>query len=245
MESKVVCIIQARMGSTRLPKKVLMPLCNKPMLEHLVNRLKCCEKLDEIVIATTTLEQDDKIVELAEKNNIKYYRGSENDVLKRYLESAYKVNADIVVRITADCPFIHPKLVDDVIEYFKSNSYDYVSPKSEYGLIRGLDTEVFSYEALKKADKLAKKEIFREHVTLYMYRNPENFKIGVFPIPIELKNYNIRLCVDQEEDFALINILYNRLYNGKDIINIYDVISLLEREPRLLNINKDVQQKSF
>lgn len=245
MGNKVVCIVQARMGSTRLPEKVLKPLCGKPMLKHLIDRLKCCENLDEIIIATTKLKEDDRIAKLAEKEQVKYYRGSENDVLRRYLEAADEVNANIIVRITADCPLIHPPLVDNVVEYFKNNSYDYISPKSECGLIRGLDTEVFSYKALKKADKLAYEKAFREHVTLYMYRNPEKFKIGLFPVPTELKNFNIRLCVDQEEDFQLINSLYKRLYNEGSIIEIQDVISLFNNEPELLNINESVQQNTI
>lgn len=242
MNKKVVCIVQARMGSNRLSGKVLKKIKGKSMILHIVERLSHCITLDQVVVATTTEEQDDLLCRLLELENIDYYRGSEEDVLDRYIKTAKKFNADIIVRITADCPLIHPKLIDDVVTEFKTGKYDYISPKSELGLIRGLDTEVFSFRALEKIDELAKEYKYREHVTLYIYRHPEEFNIGIFPIPNILNNPAMRLCVDEIDDFILIEYIYNRLYKENQIINIHDVIKLLNDNPELSEINANVKQ---
>lgn len=244
-KNKIVCIIQARMGSSRLPGKVIRDLCGKPMIEHIYDRVKKVKLINEVIIATTTSNQDNILCNVLEQKNIKYYRGSEDDVLGRYTEVAKKTKADIIIRITGDCPLVDPMLINDVIKRFLEKEYDYMSPKSECGLIRGLDTEIFTFDALKKADVLAKDNVSREHVTLYMYRNPDKFKIGLFPIPAHLNNTQIRLTVDEIQDYRLINTIYNILYEEEEIIKIQDVLELLYARKDLIDMNVEVKQKKI
>ena len=241
---KVVCIVQARMGSTRLPEKVLMSLSGKPMLVHIIERLKLAETLDSIVIATTSLMQDDPVAELARREGVLCFRGSEDDVLSRYIGGAEMAGADVIVRITGDCPLIDPETVDNVVRCFLKHDYDYVSLTSAEGFIRGLDTEVFSMQALKKADELAKDKPSREHVTLYIYRHEEDFRVAAYRAGQELCHPDWRLCVDEEDDFKLIEKIYDRLYKPGSIIDIRDVVELLENEHELLEINAHVRQKN-
>ena len=213
------------------------------MIEHIYKRARQSELIDEVVIATTISSNDNQLCDLLRKRHIKYFRGSEEDVLSRYVDVANITKADVIVRVTGDCPLIDPYLISDIIQTFLNFEYDYMSPKSEHGLIRGLDTEVFTIEALNKANKFAQDRDSREHVTLYMYRNSDKFKIGLFPIPEHLKNFKIRLCVDEIEDFNLVNEIYKNLYKDGKIINITDVLDFLETNPDLLKINMNVIQK--
>lgn len=240
--NKVVAIIQARMGSSRLPGKVMKDLLGKPMIEHLYLRVIEAELLDEVVIATTISKEDDILCEFLATKGIKFFRGSEKDVLGRYVKVAEWVNADVIVRITGDCPLIDPHLIDMVVQAFMDSNYDYMSPRSADGLIRGLDTEVFTRDALNRADCLAHDDASREHVTLYMYKHPSKFNVASFPIPGRLKDFKIRLCVDEIEDFALIYEIYKNLYKEGEIIDIMDVLNLLKAKPHLQKINMDVKQ---
>ena len=240
--NKVICIIQARMGSNRLPGKVLKDLCGKPMLEHIVERLKVCKELNEIIVATSNLTIDNPIAKFCEDKQIKLFRGSEDDVLNRYYEATKEFNGDIIVRVTGDCPLIEPSLVDGVIKYFKYNNFDYVSPRSKDRLIRGLDVEVFSRKALEKANKNAKDGASREHVTYYMYSNPKEFKIKGYEFSDQFKDDSIRLCVDEENDFELVNIIYSNLYNN-NVIEMKDVLKFLKENKEYSKINNNVKQK--
>jgi len=242
--SKVVCIIQARIGSARLPAKVLRELCGKPMLAHVIQRVKEAKTVDEIIIATTTNESDSIISELALSMRVKVFRGSEQDVLSRYLGAAKEAGAGIVIRITSDCPLIDPNTIDAAVRYFTDNSYDYIQACSETGFPRGLDTEVFTFKALEKVNGIASESSYREHVTLYMYRHPEEFKIGYYKAPKELNHPEWRLCVDEINDFNLIEIIYKALYKEPYIIAMSEVADLLEKRTELLEINKDVKQKT-
>lgn len=238
-----VGIVQARTGSTRFPGKVLKPIAGRPMLSHIIERLRSAGTLDTIVIATTALPQDQPIIDLAEQAGVAWYAGSEEDVLARYAEAAEMVRADLVVRVTGDCPLIDPNTVDGVVRYFLAHDFDYVGAGVSSGLPRGLDTEVFSRQALDRAHRLAQGAPAREHVTLYIYRHPELFRCARYPAPPELQRLGWRLCVDEEADFRLIEEIYNRLYRPGGIIEIRDVLALLDREPELLKINAHVRQK--
>lgn len=240
---EVACIVQARTGSTRLPGKVLKTLAGRPMLSHLIERLKEAVTLDTIVIATTHLPQDDPIVALAEQHRVAWYRGSQEDVLGRYAGAAEMVNAEVVVRITSDCPLIDPVTVDNVVRYFLAHEYDYVAAGVGSGFPRGLDTEVCTREALMKAHRLAEDAPFREHVTLYIHRHPEIFRLASYPAPPELHHPDWRLCVDEEDDFRLVEEIYKRLYRPGSPMDIREVVRLLENEPQLLQINAHVRQK--
>ncbi|NLL37094.1 MAG: NTP transferase domain-containing protein [Fretibacterium sp.] len=240
---KVIDIVQARMGSSRLPGKVMKPLCGKPMIEHLLNRLSRAERVDELWVATTTSPKDDELCAFLESRGFNLHRGPEDDVLTRYVETAEKSGAEVILRHTADCPLLDPELVDAITQAFLESDWDYMRPLHEDGMIRGLDTEIFTAAALNRADALAQDAPSREHVTLYMYRHPEAFSFGVFPMPERLKLPGTRLCVDEEDDFRLIEAIYNALYREGEIIPFSEVLELLKTNPALRELNKSVQQK--
>ncbi|MHB9010497.1 MAG: cytidylyltransferase domain-containing protein [Carboxydocellales bacterium] len=241
--SKVVCIVQARTGSTRLPGKVLRIVKGKSLLEHLVDRLQQCKKINQIVLATTDKESDQAIVDIAQKLGVGWFQGSEEDVLSRYLGAAQAYEADIIVRVTSDCPLIDPETIDQVVDLYIKSNVDYASNTIERTYPRGLDTEAFSLEALYKADALAGVGPYREHVTLIMYRHPETFTLTNLTAPAGLSRSDLRLCVDTQEDFDLIAAIYGKLYREGMIINIRDVIALLDSKPELAQINAHVEQK--
>ncbi|AAO36245.1 acylneuraminate cytidylyltransferase [Clostridium tetani] len=240
---KVTCIIQARTGSTRLPNKVLKKINNKMILEYVIDRIKRCRNIHNIIIATTENKDDDIIQKIAEKNKVLCYRGSQYDVLERYAKASKIVDTDIVVRITSDCPLIDTKLVDETIRFYRENNYDYVVPKGKNGIIRGLDTEVFSKKLLLEIHEKAKDDYCREHVTPYIYRNPEIYSIGRYNVSEELQHSNWRLCVDEENDYTFIKKIISELQN-KDDFDIYDIICILNKKPELLQINRTVKQRS-
>lgn len=240
---KVICVIQAHTTSTRLPKKVLKTLGNKIMLHHVVERVKQANQVDDVIIATTIEPEDDGIVEFCEANNIHYYRGSDKNVLERYVGAVNQFDGDIIIRITSDCPLIEPKIIDQVVSFFKENNFDYVSPSTDMGLIRGLDTEVFSADALYKAKDLACEDSHFEHVTLYMYKHPDKFNIGRPEIDDIYKDSNIRLCVDEVDDFKLIEHLYHHFYNGKNIVDLAQCLQYVRENHQVRDINKNVLQK--
>lgn len=241
--SKVVAIIQARMGSTRLPAKVMMELCGKTVLEHVIDRVKMAKEIDEIVIATTTLDRDDIIADEAVRCGVKYYRGSEDDVLSRYYEAAKENNADIVVRITSDCPLIDPVIVDDVVGFYKENDYDIITNAgvdlSQRTYPRGLDTEVFSFGILEEAYNKAIEKYQREHVTPYIYENSS--KVYTYKNNTDYSEY--RWTLDTPEDFELISKVYDELYNETNAFLFEDVLALFKRKPELTEINRHIEQK--
>lgn len=242
---KVVCIIQARVGSSRLPGKVLKEICGKTVLEHDVNRLKLVSNIDEIVIATTVEKQDEKIVDEAVRLKVKYFRGSENDVLSRYYFAAKEHNADIVIRVTSDCPCLDYKILKDMIdkyleEYDESN---YMSNTVERSYPRGYDVEIFSFKALQEAYNNAKKNYEREHVTPYIYNLNNNFKILSYRNFEDYSNY--RVTLDTKEDFEVINVLYENLFETKGYFLLEDVVGFLNDNPQIVEINKKVEQKKL
>ena len=240
----VICIIQARIGSTRLPGKVMKKICDKTVLEHVVDRLKRVKNIDKIVIATTILEQDNSIVEEAKRLGTTYFRGSQEDVLSRYYYAAKENNADIIVRITSDCPLIDSEVTEQVIEYYMNNrdKYDYVSNTIERTYPRGLDTEVFSFLAIEKAFNKATSTRDREHVTPYIWDNPEMFFLSQYKNNIDYSN--LRWTLDTIEDFELITNIYKYLYskNG-NVFNMENILNLYKLYPKLRKINMDIEQK--
>jgi len=234
-QKKIGAIIQARMGSTRLPGKVLMDIEGKPMLWHVVNRLKLCQKLDDIVLAIPDTKENDVLAEFAQNNNIKYYRGDEQDVLSRYYKATKEFVGDTIVRITADCPLIDPQIVDSIIDSYNGS---YVSNVGERTFPRGLDTEVFSFLSLEKAHKEARQDQ-REHVTTYIRENEEVFNVEARG---KLRRPDLRLTVDTKEDLQLIRKIYQELYQD-NVFYTGEVIDLLDKRPELININKNIVQK--
>ena len=243
-KQKIVAIIQVRIGSSRLPGKVLIPIVGKPMLWHIVNRVEKAKFIDQVVVATSVEKNDDKIARFCKKNNIEVFRGSENDVLDRYYECAKKYKADIVVRITADCPLIDPKIIGKSIKSYLKGNFDYIGVLTGAGSFKskdkkypdGMDCEVFAFQSLKKACREATSNKEREHVTVYILRNPNSFKIGKLE---SSKDYsNIRLTVDHKEDLELVRKIYKELYPINKFFGLSDIIGLIKRQPGLLKINQ-------
>lgn len=244
---KTAAIIQARFGSTRLPGKIFKDLCGKPVLRHVVNRLSHSELLDKIIVATTTLPEDDIVEKFCVENNILFSRGSSEDVLSRYYEAAKKFEADIIIRITSDCPVIDPQILDNMIEEFitinKTEQLDYMSNSIRRTFPRGLDVEIFTFDVLEKIFNEANQTYEREHVTPYIYQHPGIFRIKNFAGE---KDYSFhRWTVDTPEDYELIKKIYEALYDPKKIFLFEDILKLFDREPGLIGINQNIKQKKL
>lgn len=246
---QIGAIIQARTSSTRLPAKVLKNLpynTDITVLEQVIRRLKKSKVLNNIIVATTTHEKDSKIVDIAKKEKVSWFRGSENNALERYYLAAAENSLDIVVRITSDCPCIDPDIVDLVVENHLEVSADYSSNSLVDTFPRGLDVEVINFETLKKAHSEAKDDFEKEHVTPFIYKtNPKLFKINSFTAANILKAPDIRITLDTEEDYALLCAVFEFLYPKNDCFRLKDIISLFNQKPWLKLINKKIIQKKI
>lgn len=229
------CIIQARMGSTRLLGKVMLMVDTNPVLYYVIKQLQYCKLFEKMIVATTVLEEDDKIVKCVQNLGIEWFRGSPQDVLDRYYQCAKKFSLETIVRITADNPLIDPTIVDALIVKFNSGSYDYVSNFLPRTFPQGTEVEVFSLHALERAWRNAKKPSEREHVTPYFYNNPDMFNISVVRYSQNISH--LRWTVDSENDLELIRMIASKL--KKRPILMTDILDLLSKEPHLININKD------
>lgn len=232
---KNLCIIQARTGSTRLPRKVLLKVKGKTLLEYVFDRVSLAKKIDKIVIATTDKKEDDEIERLCKKIGIDVFRGSENDVLKRYWECAKKYpKYENIVRITGDCPLIDPKIIDELVGLFEKGEFDYASNVLKETYPDGMDVEIFSRKSLEEASNKADKMSEREHVTLHIRNNPE-FKKGSLE---HEKNFShIRLTVDREEDFEVVKFL---IENTEIKASFMEYVELLEKSPEIMMKNSKV-----
>jgi len=239
---KVLCLIQARMGSSRLPGKVMKEINGKSMISIIVNSLKKSQYITKIIVATSDNLSDDIFVEHLKKNKIDYFRGSEQDALSRFYFAAKKENPELVVRITGDCPLIEPKIVDQVIEHAIKEKSDYCSNVEQRTFPRGYDTEVFTFNALEKMFYEAKDPSEREHVTLFINNNPELFNIQGMVAPSDKQHPEWRICVDTMEDFDLIKKIFEH-YPTRDVIEYDDIINLFTKYPQLSKINENVKQK--
>ncbi len=240
---KPVIIVQARMTSTRLPGKVLKRVLGKPLLEYQIERLRRVPSADEIMIATTTNGTDDPIVALCDRLDVRYYRGSEDDVLGRYHGAATLVHADSVVRVTSDCPIIDPGVIDHIIRFYNEHrlEYDYVSNCLVRSYPRGMDTEVFSFNALDIAHREAVKSSDREHVTPFLYHNPYRFRLADITFSEDQSRH--RWTVDTPEDFELIRRIIEALYPVRPGFDLQDVLRLIGEHPDWPLINAQVEQK--
>lgn len=242
---KVIAIVQARIGSTRLPGKVMKKISGKTVLNHVIERLSLSREIDDIVIATTTSEIDKEIEDEARKIGAKSFRGSESNVLSRYYLAAERNNAEIVVRITSDCPLIDPFIIDEMIKTFKNNNFDIVSNAGSdlenRSFPRGLDTEVFSFEVLKNAFVKAEKDYEKEHVTPHIYENSN--KIFFYKNNIDYSKY--RWTLDTLDDYKLITIIYENLYKGEHNFFMNEILKLFNTNPSLIEINNFVEQKKI
>jgi spore coat polysaccharide biosynthesis protein SpsF len=232
------------MGSERLPGKVLADIEGRPMLCHVVERSRRAELLNEVVVATTLEAEDDAIAELCLEREYPFSRGHPNDVLDRYLRTAQAHSAEVIVRITGDCPLMDPEIIEDTVIAFlgETNRPDYASNRLERNLPIGLDVEVASFGALERAAAEAKEPHQREHVTPYFYENPDKFKIISVLSGLDLGN--LRWTVDTQEDLIFVRQVYQRLGASGDF-GWREVLALIEREPELPLINAHIAQKNY
>ena len=236
-----IAIIQARMGSSRLPGKVMKPLLGHTILAHDVARIRQAKRLNGIVIATTTEPADDAIAAEAARLGVQHFRGSETDVLARYYGAAVAASADVVVRITSDCPLYDANLLDEMLQQFDAELCDYLSNFTPRVYPRGLDTEIFTVAALERAHAQATQPHEREHVTPYMREHPELFRLRGYAEGADHSQH--RWTLDTPEDWALIEAIYTRLYPTNPLFSTADILALLAREPQLVALNAHIEQK--
>lgn len=233
-------IIQARMGSTRLPGKVLMRIDQQNnILDFILKQLKNCKNVDRMIVATTLLKEDDIIEKELKKHGVLCFRGNPVDVLDRYYQCAKLNSISTIVRITGDCPLIDPTIVDKMLVQFRSGVFDYMSNAVVRTFPIGLDTEIFTFDALERAWISAKKDYEREHVTTYLYSNPNIFKIFHYRYHKDYSSF--RCTVDEKEDLILIRKIISKI--SKRPILLDDIIDLLTREAELTTINKNVKHR--
>jgi spore coat polysaccharide biosynthesis protein SpsF len=242
LRPKVVAIVQARMGSTRLPGKVLLDLAGRTMLARVVRRAKRASLIDEVLVATTLSPADDPVARECDRLAVPCFRGSERDVLDRYHRAAAHHGADVVVRITADCPLIDPGVTDHVIRAFFEHKPDYASNILRRTYPRGLDTEVMTAPALARAYREASEPYQRTHVTPYIYQHPESFRL--LPVTGPRDESAHRWTVDSPDDLELARAVYQRM-GGDDAFSWQQVRRLLEEEPWLADLNRHVRHKEL
>lgn len=241
---KIVGIIQARMSSIRLPGKVLRDLCGETMLARVVHRTRRAALQDEVVVATTTKSVDDAVVIECGRLGVSVFSGSEFDVLDRYYRVAKKFQAEVVVRITADCPLIEPEILDQVVREFLTNQpLDFATnrllPRT---FPRGQEIDVMSFDALERAWREDKNPTWREHVTPYIYQHPEKFSIRSVTHP-GVDYSSMRWTVDTGADLDFVRCIYEHF--GHDRFSWYEVLTLLRQHPEWLEINQQVVQKEL
>lgn len=236
-KKKVVAIIQARMGSTRLPGKMMKDISGKPLVQHIIERVSYSKMIDDVIVATTLKQEDDIIIDLCSKIGTKGFRGSENDVLDRFYQCAKKFEADIIVRITGDCPFVDPDIIDMSINHFLNHDCDYASTAyPEPSFPDGLDVEVFSFKALEIAWKEAGLPSEREHVLPYIWKN----ELGQFKVETIRNDKDLshkRWTIDDQNDLKFVVAIYDALHRNNSIFKFKDILDYLEKHPELEKIN--------
>jgi len=233
----VTVLIQARVGSSRFPQKVLKKIEGKPMIWHVVNRVKQTNLVNQIALVTTKLDEDKKLLDIANELGVIGITGDENNVLKRFYDCASQINADPIIRITGDCPLIDPFLIDEMIKFFLEHDYDYISNRMIPTFPDGLDIEIFSYTALRSAILNSKMSSELEHVTPYISKNPQKFKLFNFQNNVDLSQ--MRWCVDEKEDLVFVKKIFEKL-SPKFIFSMDEILKILKNEPTLLQINNKI-----
>lgn len=239
------------MGSERLPGKVIKPILNRPMILYTLDRLSRSRYIDRIVLATSVEEREKPLVEVVSSIGYNVFRGDESNVLKRYRDCSDKYGGDIIIRVTGDCPLIDPVIVDNVITYFEMNDYDYARLDVPDSFIRGFDVEVFSKDALDRVYNTVCSveteepngtdlDMYKEHVTYYIYKHPNEFKIGHVR-GSDFYNRDYRLCVDTIEDFKLVENIYEHF--NSEYVSSRQIVGYLDENPQISNINSNVVQR--
>jgi spore coat polysaccharide biosynthesis protein SpsF len=242
---RVVASIEARMGSSRFPGKVLADVFGRPALTRLVQRLRRCKRLDGIILATSVAKKDDELEQWAMSEDIEYHRGSEDDVLLRVVEAQQKMKSEIVVEITGDCILLDPEIIDMGIETFLENECDVVSNVRKLSFPMGVDIQVFRLSALQEVAATVFDPAVREHVSLFFYEHPERYRILHLFAPKRWHAPHYRFQLDYYEDHAFINEVYRALAPSYgDIFGLEEIMALLRQNPSLLEINRHCDEKS-
>ncbi|MEP7147031.1 MAG: glycosyltransferase family protein [bacterium] len=237
-----IAFIAARTGSERMPGKVLKELAGIPSIVHIFNILRETSSINDFAVLTTSLSEDDAIEDICKKNSVKVFRGSVHDVLDRFRAAAEILKPERIIRVTGDDPLMDPEIIDKVITEHCGGDFDYTSNMVTRTYPRGMDTEVIEYNALEKTWRTTSDKDDREHVTLYIRRHPELFKIH--SVEKTGNSYgDLRLCLDTEEDFRLIKTIYDNLYDKRPI-KLDEVIEFIEANPELKNFNSGILQKT-
>lgn len=240
MNKKINAIVQARMGSTRLPGKVLLQIEGVPILEHIINRLYAVDDISTVIIATSTEKQDDPIEAWCDIKNVPCVRGSEDNVLDRFRQAALDYPADIYIRATGDNPMIDVQLIRNMLVFFENNYLTYTCYK---GYPIGSGVEIFTKKALEESIKQATLPYELEHVTPYMYNKMQDRRVKYYTSPDKLSN--IRMTVDTEEDFTFAKTVFSKLYTENPLFGIDEITELLSSDKKLLTINSMVHQKKL
>lgn len=244
MRNRVVAVIQARTSSERLPRKVLLPLGDRPVIDHVIAAVKSATLVDHVVLATTVNTGDDDLVAAGERMGVGVFRGSESDVLGRFVGALAGDAADVVIRHTADDPLLDPRVIDAVVGDFLRGGCDYASNILARSWPRGLDTEVFSREALVRTDREGRLPEHREHVTIYMRTHPERFRLRNVVAPADETWPELRLCVDTQEDYELLRQVFNALWKPRCIVDVKTVVAWLKAHPEVAALNAGIGQKT-
>jgi len=240
---RIVATIEARMTSSRLPGKVLMPVLGRPILQYLVERLRAVPSLDAIVLATTTNDDDDVLASFALTHGIGLFRGSEDDVMGRVIGAAESASADIVVEITGDCPIIDPDIVEQTIRMFLNHDVDYVTNAHIRTYPDGMDTQVFHLDTLKRSASMTDYPLDHEHVTLHIRNNPHIFRTVHLVAPPSLCWPELSLTLDEVSDYVLLKKIIEALHSAKSCFCCHEVLAFLRQNPELVQINQAVVRK--
>jgi spore coat polysaccharide biosynthesis protein SpsF len=239
----VIATIEARMTSTRLPGKVMAYCRGTTMLERLVIRLKSVSNIDEVIIATTTNMEDDLIVELASNLGVRFFRGSEDNVFDRVIQTAIFANADTVVEITGDCPLLDPVLVEQMVEIFRINSIDYISNCEFPSYPAGMEIQVVSLQALMKSYQMTNSALDREHVTLHIRNHPEVFRQMYLIAPIGLRFPELSVTLDEPADLEVISAVIENLEASNQLFGCQEIVQFLNQNQNVAKLNANVLRK--
>ena len=240
---RIVASIEARMGSSRLPGKIMMDIAGRPSLSRQLERLRHCQLVDSIVLATTTAVSDEPLVRWAESEGVACFRGSEEDVLARVVGAHRMMESDLIIEVTGDCPLLEPSLIDQGVALYQANKCDVVSNTWVPSYPQGADVQVFSREILEEVERSIDDPAVREHVSLHFYENPK-YKVLHLVAPPELHNPNLRLQLDYPEDLEFIRTIYRHFEGlGNTDFRLYDILDFLKRHPEHLQLNEHCIEK--
>jgi len=254
MKKKIDIIVEARLSSKRLPKKVLLKVLERPLLDLMIERLKKISFAEDIIVATTTNKNDDEIANLAKNSGVKFFRGSENDVLGRVVGAAKENKTDIIVQITGDNPLVDKEVVENIIKYYTTNQdkYDFVSNdvgiyndtfKQEFPM--GLNTKVFSSSLLSDIEKITNNPVDREHVPNYILKNYNKYRVKNFKAENKYCRPDLRFTLDYLEDFKVIKSIYENLYKKNKNFTAIDIFNFLDKNPKIKKINSHRKQQKY